>query len=104
MKVTQRKAVNVLIAPGWEALCSRLMLLPGSEAVLYQHNSPISKMFRCGDVLGLGKLQLGQDTLGKSQQHPLPERQLVPGAGEVQRHGERGKGEVETFSKNKRQP
>lgn len=52
-------------------------------------------MFRCGDILGLGELQLGQDALGKSQQHPLPERRHVPGPGGVQGDGERGMGEVE---------
>lgn len=92
MKVTQRKAVNALITPGWEALRSRLMLLPRSEAKPTQF--PISKMFRRGDILGLGERQLRQDTLGKSQQHPLS------GAGEVQGCGEQGKGEVEISSES----
>lgn len=61
---------------------------------------PISKVFRHGDILGLGELQLGQDSSGKSQQHPLPEHRHVPGAGEVQGHWEWGKAEVEIFSES----
>lgn len=54
MTVTQRKAVNALIAPGWEAF--------GADAASREQGSavptrfPVSKMLRRGDILGLGEL------------------------------------------------
>lgn len=67
----------------------------GADAAFWERGSavptqfPISKTFRHGDILGLGELELGRGASGKSHQHPLPDHWHVPGAGEVQGHGER---------------